>query len=167
MSDRFRENSRRSGFLADLPKVSIESEGNDIAARCKFNFSYLCTDPAGKDIADLSHAEIAAIFEKLKHFSKETLKYWENRPVGKSGTVLAIYGGFPSLSKFKCPEHVPIEASWGRFRLDHTMRLAGFVIPAQYDGTLQASSGKLLDSNSFYVVFFDPDHKFWSSKESK
>ena len=33
-------NRKKMSFLVNIPKISLNSETNDLAARCKFNFSY-------------------------------------------------------------------------------------------------------------------------------
>lgn len=158
-------NSRTVRFLSSIPTASIESNTDDLAARCKFNFSYFCVqEEAGQTFSQWTADQQIALFEKLTHYSKESLNHWKKQPVGKSGSVLAIYGAFPSKSDFKPPSHVPHEAKWGRFRLDHSMRLVGFVIPDCFAGVKQESSNCLFDSNTFYVVFLDSEHQFWKSE---
>jgi hypothetical protein len=89
-------------------------------------------------------------------------------PIGKGGgTVLSIYGAFPQKSKFCHPKHVPHQVCWGRFRLDFSGRLVGFILPAEYDGKYHAKTGKRFDCNTFYVVFLDANHSFYIGKEAK
>lgn len=161
------ENSKKTGFLNRIPTSSIESESDRISQRCKFNFSYFCTQPAGQSFDDWTELQVRNLLDKFTHYSKESLKHWEKQSIGKSGSVLAIYGAFPAKSDFSHPPHVPHEVLWGRFRLDHSMRLVGFVIPEKFDGKTQAGSGKAFDSNTFYIVFLDRDHRFWKGKEDK
>ncbi len=160
-------NSKKVGFLGKIPTASLESDNDNLALRCKFNFSYYCVQPAGQSFDDWTHVQVRSLLEKLSHYSKESLKHWQQESIGKSGSVLAIYGSFPTRSDFTHPPHVPHEVFWGRFRLDHSMRLVGFVIPEKFDGEIQSSCGKRLDSNTFFVVFLDRDHRFWKGKEAK
>jgi hypothetical protein len=110
--------------------------------------------------------QLAKLLGKLKDYSAEPLKHWMAQPVGKSGTVLAIYGGFPSRSDFTNPKHVPHQAQWGRFRLEHSVRLVGFVLPANYRDTKHPKHlcGETFDCNTFYVVFLDANHVFYKSE---
>lgn len=160
-------NSKKDAFLKKIPIASLESDNNDLSVRCKFNFSYYCVQPAGQSFDEWNESQIRSLLEKLTHYSKESLKHWQKQPIGKSGTVLAVYGAFPSNSDFSHPAHVPHEVLWGRFRLDHTMRLVGFVIPENLDGKIQKSCGKRFDVNTFFVVFLDGNHRFWKGKEEK
>jgi len=74
---------------------------------------------------------------------------------------LEVYNQFPSKSDFSHPQFVPHEAMWARFRLEGSTRLIGFMIPAEYDGTAHQKTKMLFDSNVFYVVFLDKDHRFY------
>lgn len=162
------ENSAKLSFLASLPTSSLEAEDDTHARRCKFNFSYFETQPkAGQDFSAWDHAKLIEFFTKLKEYGREPLSYWEKMPVGKSGSVLAIYGAFPARSLFTAPKHVPNQARWGRFRLDLTGRLCGFVVPHTYDGKPHPKSGFRFDCNTFYVVFLDMNHDFYKGKEAK
>jgi hypothetical protein len=161
------KNSKKAAFLSNIPTASLDADNNDLAQRCKFNFSYYCSQPAGQTFEEWTELHIRSLLDKLTHYSKQSLKHWQKQPIGKSGNVLAIYGPFPTNSDFSHPAHVPHEVLWGRFRLDHSMRLVGFTIPEQLDGTIQNSSGKRFDANTFYVVFLDQEHRFWKGKEAK
>jgi hypothetical protein len=160
-------NSRKENYLERFPVCSLSSNEDRLAERCKFNFSYYCVQEAGQAFDQWTLEEFKDFVEKLGHYSARSLKYWENQRVGKSGTVLSIYGAFPKSSDFTHPKHVPHEVRWGRFRLDFTMRLVGFVVPEPLHGTIQSSCGAAFDSNTFYVVFLDGDHRFWKGKEEK
>lgn len=155
-------NSKKMRFLASLPLASVDSPEDTLAARCKFNFSYFTQQEAGQDFADCDQQQLAKLLDKLKDYSKEPLAYWKNMAVGKSGSVLAIYGAFPARSGFTHPKHVPHQALWGRFRLDHAARLIGFVLPANYHEQITAQ-GVRFDCNTFYVVFLDQEHCFYQS----
>lgn len=156
-------NSGKERFLASFPKASIDLESDSLALRCKFNFSYFETQAAGQNFTDLDQAKLGALLGKLQEYSKESLDYWRNQRVGKSGTVFATYGKFPARSDFTLPKHVPHQAEWGRFRLDWASRLCGFTIPKSYDGKIHKSCGRSFCSNTFYIVFIDEDHRFYKS----
>ncbi len=156
-------NSKKMRFLASLPLASVDSPEDTLAARCKFNFSYFTQQEAGQDFADCEQQQLAKLLDKLKDYSKEPLAYWKNMAVGKSGSVLAIYGAFPGKSGFTHPKHVPHQALWGRFRLDHTARLIGFVLPAGCHDQISAQ-GVRFDCNTFYVVFLDQQHCFYQNE---
>lgn len=111
--------------------------------------------------------QLVTLLAKLREFSRETLSYWMNMPVGKSGAVFSIYGSFPAKSDMTHPKHVPHEAVWGRFRLDLTGRLCGFVVPKNFDGVEHAVTKSRFDSNTFYVVFLDLEHRFYKGTEEK
>ncbi len=156
-------NSGKDKFINSFPTASLELDTDPLAARCKFNFAYFEVQEAGQAFADLEQEKLAKIFDKLKEFSKESLEYWRTQRVGKSGTVFAVYGGFPSKSDFTKPRHIPHQADWGRFRLDWASRLCGFSVPKNFDGKPHKATGKLWCSNTFYVVFLDENHKFYKS----
>lgn len=158
-------NKKKDKFLESVPTESVVASTSTHAARSKFNFSYFSEHPAGQALEDLSADNLRQLYAKLQHFSKEPLSYWKTMKVGKSGRMLSIYGGFPSKSDFSHPPHVPHEAEWGRFRLDFSFRLVGFVVPDHLDGRTQNSTGALFDSNTFYVVFFDRDHRFYKGSD--
>jgi hypothetical protein len=161
------KNSGKEGFLSSIPTASIELDSDLLADRCKFNFAYFEVQDAGQSFSDLTHENMAGLFNKLKDFSKESLDYWRNQRVGKSGYVLSTYGKFPSKSDFKQPKHVPHQAEWGRFRLDWASRLCGFTIPKCFDGKMHKGSGKLWCSNTFYIVFLDEEHKFYKGGDEQ
>ena len=158
-------NSAKNSFLASIPTASIDLESDRLAARCKFNFSYFEVQAPGKDFSDLENTTLVTLVKKLKEYGRESLEYWSTQPVGKSGTVFSIYGAFPSKSDFTHPRHVPHQAEWARFRLDWATRLCGFTIPKGYHGRIHKGSGQTFCSNTFYVVFSDPDHRFYRGSD--
>ena len=158
-------NSAKNSFLASIPTASIDLESDRLAARCKFNFSYFEVQAPGKDFSDLENTTLVNLVTKLKEYGRESLEYWSTQPVGKSGTVFSVYGAFPSKSDFTHPRHVPHQAEWARFRLDWATRLCGFTIPKGYNGRIHKGSGQTFCSNTFYVVFFDPDHRFYRGSD--
>lgn len=152
-------NVGKDRFLAGFPAVSLEAADSDHPARCKFNFSYFTYDPAGQRFSDWPQDKLAGLFDKLAHYGKYSLDHWKQQPIGKTGRVLSIYGGFPVRSEFKPPKHVPHQAQWGRFRLDWAGRLCGFVVPRELDGKPHPQGGRFC-ANTFYVVFLDEHHRF-------
>ena len=112
-------NSKKKSFIQSIPTASIESPEDTLSARCKFNFSYYCVLEAGQSFDEWSEVQARCFFEKLTHFSRSPLRHWKNQPVGKSGTVLAIYGAFPITSDFKHPAHVPHEVQCMSFHTTH------------------------------------------------
>lgn len=161
------DSARKARFLAQIPTASLENLDCPLTKRCKFNFAYFEKQPASQDFNEWSSADILRLIDKLKEFNRESLLYWMNQSVGKSGTVLAIYGGFPSGSDMTHPKHIPHEVQWGRFRLDWSSRLCGFIVPRSLNGLEHPGTKLSYDANTFYVVFLDKDHKFYKGKESK
>lgn len=157
----------KAKFLNNIPTASLENLTCPLTKRCKFNFSYFEKQEASQDFVDWNADQLSGLFGKLREFSREPLSYWLNMPVGKSGTVLAVYGSFPARSDMTHPKHIPHQVQWGRFRLDLAGRLCGFIVPKGFDGTEHAGTKARFDSNTFYVVFLDRDHRFYKSKEEK
>lgn len=158
---RFKNNSKKDRFLSNLATTSIDS--GDLAARCKFNFSYFHHDQAAAcDFSDLDKGFLVELFNKLKAYSSSSLLEWTRTRVGRTGrTVLEIYGAFPKKSEFLHPPHVPHDAQWARFRLESAVRLVGFVIPPELSQTSASKCNASYCANTFYVVFIDMNHKFY------
>lgn len=154
---------RKENFLKNIPATSLDSSGDDLTRRCKFNFSYLCHgDGYGQSFDDWTEGEIKSLFKKIKDYSRESLDYWKMQQIGsKKCRVLSIYGEFPKISSFKVPPNVPYQACWGRFRLDFAGRLVGFVVPDSLHDSCHAVTGMRYDKNTFYVVFLDKNHEFY------
>jgi len=164
---RFGLNAKKAAFLAALAeKPSLDGDGDRLTIGCKFNFAYFTTQAASQSFGDWTHPDLVSLLGKLKEYCKRPLSDWAITPVGKSGTVLAIYGGFPANSDLEFPKHVPHQAKWGRFRLESAVRLVGFVVPPEYTDKMHAKSGYRFDCNTFYVVFLDKNHAFYKT-ESK
>lgn len=160
------KNSRKDRFLSSFPHASIDKDDDLLASRCKFNFAYFEVQSAGQNFSDFDQRELSKILDKLKEFSKESLDYWANQRIGgKNGKVFSIYGAFPKNSDFSSPKHVPHQAEWGRFRIDQTFRLCGFIIPKSYDGKTHRGSGGIFCSNTFYIVFLDNNHRFYKTND--
>lgn len=161
------ENQRKTNFLASIPTASLENIDCPLTKRCKFNFGYFEKQDASQSIDEWTPQELIGLFGKLRDFSKEPLEYWMTQSAGKSGRVLSIYGSFPKRSELSHPKHVPHQVKWGRFRLDWSGRLCGFVVPKELDGTVHTHTGLRFDANTFYVVFLDRDHCFYKGYEQK
>lgn len=158
---------KKDTFLSQIPTSSIDNENCPLTGRSKFNFAYFDKQPASQNFSDWNPDEVLTLLEKLKEFSREPLTYWMNQPVGKSGTVFALYGAFPSKSGMKHPKHIPHEVQWGRFRLDWSGHLCGFIVPRQRDGEIHPGKKARFDCNTFYAVFLDKNHEFYKGKEAK
>ena len=145
-----------------LKKINLEliavlnTEFSKMALRCKFNFSYLDINQGDTvSFGDLNEEKLKKLINQITSFSKESILYW------KQCKRFVNYGEFPQSSKLNKPSFVPSGVEWSRFRLEGGFRLAGFTVPHEI-----TKAHVDLDTNTFYVVFLDPDHKFYSS-ESK
>ncbi len=164
------KNTRKDSFLASIPTAGLDDDNQDIADRCKFNLSYFDNaQKAGQSFKDWTHEQLAKLLNKLKEYSKFSLKHWEKQPIGsgkKRNNVFENYVTFPKNSDFIHPKHVPFQVEWGRFRLEGDMRLIGFVIPKEYIGKKSKTKDALFyDINTFYIVFLDEKHKFYKTKK--
>ncbi|MEX3238543.1 hypothetical protein [Serratia quinivorans] len=159
-------NKKKIEFLKVLPDSTIE--GGDLSGRCKFNFSYFdANQAAGQDFPVWSHGELIKLLEKIKHYTNHPLEYWRTERCGSGGlTIYANYKKFPKKSGFSHPKHVPHDVEWARFRLENIVRLVGFVIPSKLHQTYDEKTGFHYDSNTFYVVFLDKEHKFYISENA-
>jgi len=157
-------NKKRASFLKSIPQISLNAKENNLAERCKFNFSYFInSDSAGQDFDEWSKEELVKLLEKLKEYSKFPLSYWQNQKVGNY-PVFVKYGSFPINTEFKEPSSIPIEVEWCRIHLENKPRLIGFVIPDSYHNQVQNDIFRF-DKNTFYVVYLDKEHKFWLTKK--
>ena len=158
-------NSRTDSKLEIISSLaSIFKDDDKLSKRCKFNFHYFTLQSAGQDFNTWNHTQLVDLLNKLKHYSEDSLEYWQKQPIGKgSGHILEVYGKFPDKKKtdFKEPLVVPIEAKWARFRLGSSVRLVGFVIPEKYHDKVHSETGMRFDKNTFYIVFLDNKHKFY------
>lgn len=159
------QNSRKKSFLQSIPVSSIENDSDNTACKMKFNFSYFdVTQEAGQDFSDWTNEQLLKLLNKLQEYSGNSISHWTRESIGKGRNhVLEIYGSFPRKSEFKQPKHVPHQALWSRFRLESSVRLIGFILPEEFNGKEQRKSGFFFCSNTFYIVFLDKDHLFYSS----
>jgi len=153
------KNHRRESFLDNIPKASIKEKSDVLATKCKFNFAYFINDNAGQDFKDWTYKQLYELFDKLKEYSKFSLSHWE------SENLLIKYLGFPTNTDFTLPKSIPHQAIWSRFRLEGDSRLIGFVIPDEFKYEEQNKSGYRFDTNTFYVVFLDENHRFYITKK--
>lgn len=163
MSKDFSNSKQKQNFLSSIPRVFLKD--SNICNRSKFNFSYFDINHPGQDFVDWNdtdgNSKLVKLINKLKEFTRESLLHWEEEKIGsakKRGgrqSVLEIYKEFPKSSAFRHPPHVPEDVWWGRFRIDNSTRLAGFVIPKELNGNSE------YDCNTFYVVFLDKNHQFY------
>ena len=153
-------NSKKISFLDSIPTISLNDDTNDLTSRCKFNFSYFTIDTAGQDFKEWNQNELSKLLDKLKEYSKFSLKHWQNQYQGKYH-VFTKYESFPIPTDFTLPKHIPHQAVWSRFHLENKVRLIGFVLPDSYDDTFHKKTHKRFDTNTFYVVFLDRDHMFY------
>ena len=163
------DNSRKNRFLESLPVVSIESPDNDLTVRCKFNFSYFDeSQSVGQKFCDWNHEQLIKLLNKVKEYCREPLKHWKKTKIGSGRhryNVLVEYGSFPKHSQFVFPKHVPHQAVWSRFRLEQAVRLIGFTIPQDFHKKQHPRTNEYFDSNTFYVVFLDQNHKFYPTEK--
>ncbi|MCQ2036563.1 hypothetical protein [Stutzerimonas kunmingensis] len=163
MANKF-SNRKAKQFLLELDRDTIET--SDIFTRSKFNFSFF--DPNQNhcaDFAQLSPNQLLETFEKIRHYSRSPLTYWQTKRCGGGGLkILEIYGDFPKNSDFTHPKHVPHDVKWARFRMDNLGRLVGFVVPPELVNLASEDRKFFLDTNTFYVVFIDLDHRFYKTE---
>lgn len=157
-----RPKSLKKQALERIITTSMEDPSDSLTLKCKFNLSYFTIQKPGISFQDLTEEQCKKMFEKIKEYSRESLKHWEKVKHGVS-TEFAIYGSFPKKSQFTHPMHVPHQAEWARFRLEGDFRLVGFIVPEELHGTEHTKSGERFDRNTFYIVFLDPDHQFYIS----
>ena len=157
---KYKRNSRKENFLNSIPTTSLDDDSNDLTMRCKFNFSYFTIDEAGQNFNDWNQNELSKLLDKLKEYSKFALSHWEHQKVGRY-PVFVKYGSFPINTDFKQPKHIPHQAIWSRFHIENRVRLIGFVIPDEYYDKIHQTTGKRFDTNTFYIVFLDKEHRFY------
>ena len=153
-------NSAKDKRLRNFPTESIDSDIEKIEGLLSFNFRYLDSEQ-GDRFSDLTPNQFGKIMEKLKYYSGESRQHWEQERIGnKNSKVLVVYGDFPNNSDFHHPKGVPAGVRWARFRLEGDQRLAGFVINKN-----DVSEDSNLNTNVFYVVFLDNQHRFYKVKK--
>jgi len=163
---RKKSNKRKTGFLDKIITASIDSDEDLLTEKCKFNFSYMdFSQKHGQSFKEWNHDQLYKLLDKLNNYSKFPLKHWSNESIGKgSNKVFEVYGTFPNKSEFIHPKHVPHQVNWARFRLESDMRLVGFIVPDEYHDVEFKYTKCRFDSNVFYIVFLDANHKFYLTK---
>lgn len=167
-NSRFKNNPRAQSKITDIASIaSLDSKTDKITERCKFNFHYFhYQDEVSQKFEEWDHNELSKLLNKLKNYSEKSLDAWSKTAIGgKSFNVLEIYDYFPSNTDFTKPKHIPEEVKWARFRLEQKVRLIGFVIPDNYEGEMHDTTGVFYDTNTFYIVYLDRDHRFWKTEE--
>lgn len=160
-------NGKKNNFFNSFSEVaSLNTKENNLAQRCKFNFSYFVNnDKAGQDFQEWTKDELVKLLDKLKEYSKFHLNHWKTQKVGNY-PVFVNYGAFPSnKTDFTEPKHIPIEVEWCRIHLENKPRLIGFIVPDCYHDEPQENSKFKFDKNTFYIVFLDKEHKFYKTKK--
>jgi hypothetical protein len=159
---KFKNTKKDKAFKEFESLASLDSESDTITQRCKFNFHYFEKQKAGQNFDEWNHDELIKLMHKLKYYSESPLHYWKNQRTGAGGLkVLEIYESFPINSDFTEPKHIPAEVHWARFRLEQKVRLIGFVIPESFYDRKHDKTDKRFDTNTFYVVFLDKNHRFY------
>ncbi|MDP8210385.1 MAG: hypothetical protein RAO94_13795 [Candidatus Stygibacter australis] len=158
---------KKDKFLQSIITSSLDNIKDNIASRCKFNFSFMdFSQSAGQNFEAWKEDKLVKLMNKLHDYCMKPLDYWKNQRVGSGGLhVFEIYDKFPVHSDFIHPKHVPHEVLWARFRLESKTRLIDFVIPKEYRNKEQGNSGYRFDCNTFYIVFLDKDHRFYRTKK--
>ena len=155
------ENKRKETFLSGMPEITIEALQDKFQNNLRFSFRFFDnSQSAGQDFKDWSHEQLYKLFDKLKQYCHEPMNYWLSQPIGSGRGrkhVLEIYGRFPVKSDFIHPKFIPLDVDWARFRLEHDMRLIGFIV------SQENCTQFCLQANTFYVVFLDELHKFYKS----
>lgn len=159
------KNSRKESFLASISVISLDDETNDLTSRCKLNFSYFdVQNGISQDFQDWSHEELVKLLEKFKNYSQFSLQHWKRQQVGKY-PVFVVYDQFPTNTDFAIPKHIPHQALWSRFHLENKVRVIGFVIPDKYADKAHPKTALRFDTNIFYVVYLDREHKFYKTEK--
>lgn len=164
MSANFK-NTRKVNYLKKIPDTSLDS--GTITEKCKLNFSYFDnTQDAGQDYSDWSYDELLKLVDKFKNYTNSSLDYWRHQRTGGGGLkIFEVYGKFPVNSDFVHPKHVPHDVQWARFRLENMVRLVGFIVPRGFECLKDIILKEPFDSNTFYVVFLDKNHRFYLTEE--
>lgn len=86
--------------------------------------------------------KLCEVLETLHGYSHDSIE-------AQTGEKFTIYGDFPQSGKtaYYHPKHVPPDAQWARIHVDGIHCIIGHVV-----------------RNRFYLVFLDPEHKFYFSQ---
>jgi hypothetical protein len=154
------QNRGKEAFLSKLPNLLVENITTDLQSNIIFSLKYFDNSQvAGQNFDNWSHEQLSKLLTKLRHYSSNTLKYWQSQNVGSGrNTILEVYGDFPKRSDFVYPKHIPLDVKWARFRLEGDMRLIGFILSPE------DINKHNLPPNVFYIVFLDENHRFYLTK---
>lgn len=159
------KNTKKKSFLDSISIISLDSGDNNLTGRCKFNFGYFdVQNGISQGFEDWSHDELIKLLNKFKNYSKSSLEYWKNQKAG-SYPVFTVYECFPVSTDFAKPKHIPHQVLWARFHLENRVRLIGFVIPDEYKDKAHPKTAHRFDTNTFYVVYLDKEHRFYKTGE--
>jgi len=158
-------NKRQANFLDQLPQKALTGDSCETVRQSKYNFAYMdFNQGAITSLENYGGKRTQDLFNKLKALSEFPLEHWKREPVGKGKNhVLEIYGDFPKKSNFSHPKHVPHDVAWGRFRFGSALRLVGFVMPDKLQDVEHEKHRVPFDGNTFYIVYFDPNHEFYQT----
>lgn len=160
-------NTAKESYLKSFSNIVLSSDSCDIAVRLKFNFSYLDESQEKNgfvSFSQLTKVQAEKLLNKLKEFSRNSRQDLENMYVGSGKhrySLLAVYKDWPKETDAERPKYIPQDVDWARFRLESDFRLCGFFIPKRLDGEEDSRFKVYFDSNTFYVVFIDPNHRFY------
>ncbi len=159
------KNSKKESFLAAIPTASLDNDDDTLSEKCKFNFGYFdVQEGISQDFKHWSDNELIKLFEKLKHYSEFSLAHWKKHKARKY-PVFAVYEKFPTNTDYIQPKHIPHQVLWSRFHLENKVRVIGFVIPDEYKDKAHQKTGQRFDTNTFYVVYLDKEHKFYKTEK--
>lgn len=166
--DKYKNNSTKK-FFANLPTDLVER--TPLASFVKFNFKYLDVSREEEGFCSfltLSDDQKKLIFEKIKEFSGNSKYHWEC--VAKLGKHHVLEKYTDDVLKEKCPplpKHVPVDVEWYRWRLQWDFRLVGFFLAKGRwrEEVKIGGDSYFLDPNAFYLVYIDPQHKFYNSSK--
>ena len=155
-------NRTKNEILKSLDSLE-EATFDDASDSITVSFKYFCVNqtPVGQNFSDWNDKMRLDLLQKLAEYTKYSRKHWNNE-FSNGLPLLADYGRFPANSDFSVPANIPNpdEVVWSRFRLMQKVRVCGFFvtpdIAKKYD----------LSVHTFYVVFLDKDHRFYTTENA-
>lgn len=161
------QKSRRLNELGDNQRAIQADCFQGISNRMTFNFHYFDnTQFFKKSYSSLTAEEFLRLGQQLIDLSEKSILEWsKERMASRNSSKFRSYGEFPDNSKYVPPKNIPEYAEWVAFRLGSTLRLCGFIVPAEHNGKRPNNEKHELCSNTFYVVFYDHDHGFYLTKK--
>lgn len=143
-------NSRKDSFLQG--KKQLDSFYTEQSKWIRFNFKfYSFGEKQGESFEEWQREEILAdLNNKLKDYCSKSKVELIN------DSILELYNKYPSDSEFDLPKALEgIDVQWARMSITGRRRLIGFFSKNDMD----------VDSNIFYIVFLDKEHRFAPSKK--